>query len=403
MLTTFYPPSHFGGDGVFIERLSEALARQGHIIDVIHNVDAYHFLGGRALAARESNNPRIHRLRSKHPFLSLLVTHQSGRPGLYATPIKRILQQRNFDVLHFHNISLLGGPGLLNYGRAIKLYTPHEYWLICPTHLLWKFDREPCTRKSCMACTLRSGRPPQLWRYSSFLSRTIENLDAILCPSRFVLDRHRQDGVQARLVHLPHFVPLPLDKAERDRNVVPYFLVVARLEKIKGVQTLLSVFRRYDQAELWVAGTGNYKRELQRLAAGNPRVKFLGFQAEEELRKLYRNALALIVPSLCYETFGMVILEAFAQQTPVIARRIGALTEIIEKSHGGVLYSHEAELPSLLNKMQADSARRECLGQRGRDALLTHWTEKQYLARYLALIESLKERKIDGSRSNRRF
>ncbi len=41
MVTTFYPPYHFGGDGVFVYRLTQALAERGHSVDVIHSVDAY--------------------------------------------------------------------------------------------------------------------------------------------------------------------------------------------------------------------------------------------------------------------------------------------------------------------------------------------------------------------------
>ena len=46
MLTTFYPPFNFGGDGIFVERLAGALARRGHAVTVVHSLDAYHFLGG---------------------------------------------------------------------------------------------------------------------------------------------------------------------------------------------------------------------------------------------------------------------------------------------------------------------------------------------------------------------
>ena len=53
------------------------------------------------------------------------------------------------DVVHFHNISLVGGPGVLGLGanrRAVRIMTAHEHWLICPMHLLWKYDRRSATR-----------------------------------------------------------------------------------------------------------------------------------------------------------------------------------------------------------------------------------------------------------------
>ena len=76
-----------------------------------------------------------------------------------STRLKAILGSR-FDVIHYHNISLIGGPKILHFGQGIKLYTLHEYWLLCPTHLLFKYNRKPCTHQHCFACTLAYKRPP---------------------------------------------------------------------------------------------------------------------------------------------------------------------------------------------------------------------------------------------------
>ena len=63
---------------------------------------------------------------------------QSGRPGLYGRRIRQIFRENEYDVIHFHNISLAGGPGVLSHGNGIKLYSAHEHWLVCPTHVLWR-------------------------------------------------------------------------------------------------------------------------------------------------------------------------------------------------------------------------------------------------------------------------
>ena len=85
------------------------------------------------------------------PWLSAIVTQQSGRPGLKSGRLARILDS-GFDVIHFHNISLVGGPGVLSYGRGLKLYTMNEHWLVCPMHVLWKRNREPCHKPECLRC-----------------------------------------------------------------------------------------------------------------------------------------------------------------------------------------------------------------------------------------------------------
>jgi hypothetical protein len=58
-LTTFYPPYNFGGDGIGIQRLARGLARQGHHVTVVHDVDAYRLLHKGAEPAAVAEVPGI--------------------------------------------------------------------------------------------------------------------------------------------------------------------------------------------------------------------------------------------------------------------------------------------------------------------------------------------------------
>ena len=110
--------------------------------------------------------------------------------------LEEALAPSRFDVVHFHNISLVGGPGVLAFGGpAVKLATLHEHWLLCPTHVFWKEKRKLCDEKTCFTCQIRSGRPPQLWRLGSFLRDSLEQLDLMLAPSHFTMERHRTEGI----------------------------------------------------------------------------------------------------------------------------------------------------------------------------------------------------------------
>ena len=78
----------------------------------------------------------VHELRSGFGALSPLLTQQTGRPMLKHRALKQILS-RNFDVIHFHNISLIGGPAVLGLSNApVTLYSLHEHWLLCPNRNL---------------------------------------------------------------------------------------------------------------------------------------------------------------------------------------------------------------------------------------------------------------------------
>ncbi len=170
MVTTFYPPYNFGGDGLYVRRLCHALARRGHSVHVIHDVDAYRVGGGKAEEPLpEPPGVVTHPLRSRSAMLATLATHQTGRPLVHGERIRQILAQ-GFDVIHFHNVSLVGGPGVLAYGDGIKLYTAHEHWLVCESHILWRHNREPCTGRECLRCVLRAKRPPQAWRATSLIA-----------------------------------------------------------------------------------------------------------------------------------------------------------------------------------------------------------------------------------------
>ena len=238
MVTTFYPPDHFGGDALCVYRLTEELARRGHEVEVICSADAYAALGGRG-GGGYPHHPKVtvHRLRSRLPLLSSLVTHQTGAPA-FGREIRAILGAKKFDVIHYHNVSLIGIDAL-GYGAAVKLYTLHEHWLVCPMHVLWKNDRELCERPECLRCTLAFRRPPQLWRYTGLLAREARSVDLFLSPSRFTLEKHRERGFDAPMRHLPYFLPRPAEaNADAAGAERPYFLFVGRLERLKGVQTL---------------------------------------------------------------------------------------------------------------------------------------------------------------------
>lgn len=402
MITTFYPPYAFGGDAIFVYRLANTLARRGHQVDVIHCIDSYRALTHGPLPSGYPNEPGVtlHGLVSGVGMLSPLATYQTGFPVFKARKIRAILATRRFDVIHFHNPSLIGGPMLLRYGDGVKLYTLHEYWLICPTHVLFKFQQEACVMPSCFRCTLAYHRPPQLWRYTGLLKAALRSVDAFIAPSLFTLRRHQDAGLDLPLVHLPHYVgdaaedtQPPPARDDLGLPASPFFLFVGRLEKLKGLQTVIPLFRNYSEAHLVIIGDGDYAAALKELAAGCERIYFLGRLPPAQLRGIYARALALVVPSITFETFGQVIVEAYSVRTPVIARAIGPLPEIVTESGGGLLFRDVAGLLEAMERLRTDPALRDRLGESGYRAYRARWTEDVHMEGYLGLIEEIRARK----------
>jgi glycosyltransferase involved in cell wall biosynthesis len=115
-------------------------------------------------------------------------------------------------------------------------------------------------------------------------------------------------------------------------------------------------------------------------------VVFLGSLQQAQLRALYRHAMALLVPSICYEVFGIIILEAYMQKTPVIVRDLGGLKEVVEESQGGLAYRSERELVQAMEQIRTHPALRAEMGERGYQTYLRRWNEEAHLEMYLNLV-----------------
>ncbi len=139
-------------------------------------------------------------------------------------------------------------------------------------------------------------------------------------------------------VDTARFAPDPSVPRERE----PTFLYVGRLKRYKQVDTAihaLRVLRDGARARLWIAGTGDDRPRLERLArrAGvADAVTFLGWVGEERKLELYRRAWAVVLPSL-KEGWGITNIEAAACGTPAVAADNSALRESVRDSESGYL------------------------------------------------------------------
>jgi len=395
MLTTFYPPYSFGGDGVSVQRMARALVNRGHEVTVVHDENAFLSLGGKIPAAAPGavtslDKVEVIGLRSRMGMLSNLLVQQIGRPMLHAARLRQLLADKRPDIIWHNNMSLMGAPGILDIAAPLRVYEAHEHWLICPTHVLWRHDQKPCQERQCLRCVVANRRPPQLWRATGLLDRQLDNMDMIIAKSYFSREKHHAYGLKQEMEVLPLFLPplagtLPSEGSNNSKPPLhprPYFLFVGRLEKIKGVQDLLPAMVRYGQADLLIAGDGDYSETLKAQATGNPHVHFLGRLTPEALTAYYASAIASLVPSQCYETFGAILIESFRVGTPVIARRLGPFPEIVESAGGGLLFETEDELVAAMAQMQDGSGTRARLAAAALRGFDTHWREDRVLSAY---------------------
>jgi glycosyltransferase involved in cell wall biosynthesis len=393
MVTTFFGAESFGGDAAYVDRLSRALLRRGQEVAVVHCADSFEAVRG-DVEPRAYEPPaglEIHTLRSPWGRFSPLWTHQTGGPGPKERSLRELLENGRFDVIHFHNISLIGGPGVIELAppEATTLMTLHEHWLVCPTSLLWRFDREPCTRRTCTACTIHARRPPQLWRRGGRIDNAVASLDHILAPSEHTAQAHRDRGVRVPIRVLPYHVPQGwhgLDELPPISMGRPYVAAAGRLVRAKGFGPLVEAMRSIPEVDLVIAGEGPDEGSLRQAAHDLPNVRLAGVLDPGGLGSLFAGARAVVVPSLFYETFGYVVAEAAAVGTPAIVHDRGAPPELIAQGGGGVTYRTPDELTSAIRRLACEDAVHARLADRAREASRTLWSEELHLDRYLGLL-----------------
>ena len=124
LLTTFYPPFNFGGDGIDVQRTARALVKRGHSATVIHGVNAYEWLAGRRPDPPPADDGvEVISLRSRLGMVAPLLTHQFGYPVVDGRRIRDIIKRRSFDVIVFNEV-------LEYFTDPVQLVQRYEKWLV---------------------------------------------------------------------------------------------------------------------------------------------------------------------------------------------------------------------------------------------------------------------------------
>jgi len=183
----------------------------------------------------------------------------------------------------------------------------------------------------------------------------------------------------------------------RQRDVVS--LCVGRLEKYKRVDLLIRAFRRVVKrvpgAQMLVIGDGAYRNELLRLVGRlklENHVRFLGFVPRMKLLELYAKASLFVLPSR-YEAFSISLVEAMASGLPVIATRVGGMTELIESAKCGFLIDdppNECALAVPILSILENAYTSRMMGLRGRNYAFSHFSWDRTTRDLLRIYESCK-------------
>jgi glycosyltransferase involved in cell wall biosynthesis len=387
MVTSFYPPHHLGGDAVHVQYLAESLASRGHEVHVEYSPASY---GAKrpldASSATTTASPvQVHPISGTSKLSIPAAAYLLGDSRTVDRFHGRLVRDIKPDVLHLHNISLLGlGVQGTDNGQPV-LYTAHDYWFRCPRSDLLKNGQAPCEVPTCYTCMIRSRRFPPPWRPTDVGSR-LDRIRCVIAPSAF-MQRKAEGSFGCPVVHIPHFVPdaNPLGRVDPPSS---FYLYAGVFEKHKGVRELGQAALEYrGERRFRFVGRGSqesYLRSLSRVAGSHVDVR--SWASPEELREMYRNAAALFVPSVSNEISSLSAIEALSWGVPLLSTVRGGVPELLHDGIAGD--SFEPTPAGILQALSRFENRPEStrLRRAARTAYETYHRPETYLARYLDVV-----------------
>ncbi len=338
----FYP--HIGGVETHVLELAQSLQDMGHEVIVL------------CAAVPKSNPEEVLNGLHIHRFPALDLPYV---PFMFA--LQRRIAQFNADVIHSHY-----PPPFISYGAVKGLpQIPHVLTYHCDLEILDHIAnlRIPSVFKnSIQRVNNHLYTKPILDKVNQIVATTesYARSSPVLC--------NYQYEIVPNGIRLQTFDKLR-DASEREIKQV---LFVGRLSSVKGVDYLIKaakiVLKQHKDATFLIVGDGEERQSLKAHAKGyEDCIKFYGHISKRALVELYKSSAVLVLPSFTrLEAFGVVLLEAMACETPVIASRIPGVLDVI--GEGGFLVKpcNPHSLATAIQNIFENPANARRMGKKGR-------------------------------------
>ena len=353
-----YLPETIGGTELYTQTLARDQAEAGHSVAVFYPSQAE----GEMLQKSEH-----------HIRIYGATTGPRSRIGVFLSTFgaKRVhnmftavLQQEQPDLVHIQH--LMGLPASLV--AAIQMpfvITLHDYWYGCGNaQLITNYDNTVCQGPdrwfvNCGRCALaRAGQPEWLapaaaplmaWR-NGRLRPILQRAHKVIAPSHFVRQIYQQLGLAGEnMVVIPHGIEVPHEQIEAilanrqpHRPGTLHIGYIGSLGWQKGVHNLIAAVNQLPPEGVKLAVYGrldtfpDYVKQLQQQAQ-HPGIHFAGPVSREDLWSALAKFDVVVMPTLWYEASPLTIQEVFAVKVPIVASRIGAMTEKIRDGVDGRL------------------------------------------------------------------
>lgn len=390
LISNGYPPDRWAGTETYTAGIAEGLNARGHQIQVLcagkwrtgsqyfngYSDGSYH-----GIAVRRLN---LNWRKASNPFGYLY-----NNP-VVADYLNGYLEQIQPDIVHVTSCETLSA-SVLKVTKEAQLPTVlslTDFWFLCPRINLLRSDNENCdgltTAWDCLRCQLLNSKAyrwpkrflPNKWvspllssiskypyitrqrglrglagnmeKRKEFLSQAITWPEVRMTASPFVRNLFVKNGVDAPILVYPYGHDLAWLESYTGKTASNILRIgyVGQIAASKGVHLLIqaaeSLQAHYgDKFELQIYGNlnhnPNYSSKLKSIANRIRNIKFCGTYKHDRSADVFKNIDVLVVPSLWYD-FPLIIYEAFATKTPVVATNLGGMAEAISHNINGLLF-----------------------------------------------------------------
>lgn len=309
---------------------------------------------------------------------------------------RAFLTKEKPDLIHIHNLYPLISPSILDVcsdHRLPVVMTVHNYRLVCPNGLLMTNGSicELCTDGKEYWCLLRNCEGDYLKSLGYAIRNSVarlrktfsQNISFFMVLSSFQKTKLENAGLPPnKIVTIPNMCKNAGTNFTYP-SIGEYVAYAGRVSIEKGVLSLIKAAELCPDIPCKIAGTG----PIDITTTDLPNCEIVGFLQKDRLTDFLRNSRIIIFPSICYETFGLTIIETMLQGKPVIASRIGGIPEIVDDGVTGLLFEpgNEGELAEKTRYLWERPVLCQKMGEAGRKKALSEYSPEIYYERLMAV------------------
>ena len=367
LLSQFFSPSRGGGEYIF-RLIAKTLAEHDHKVWVITN--------------RISNEQYHTHKNIELIFVPPDIEYKGALPSTFSDNMRyvinalkvgmKIIKKEKIDIIHSNNFSpILAGSILAFFTSKPHVFTIHDIFSLCGKNY-WKLW----------------GQQSGISRSSVFLGQIFEKLmiklryNCIHAVSNATQNDLLQLGVKKPIYVIPNSVDAQPNPTSVKVN--PYqFIYVGRLVFYKNLEVVIKavdlVRKKEPKIKLIIAGSGPHQKTLEQLSKKmqlESNIEFKGHVTENEKVELISSSCAMVFPSLC-EGFGLVILESFAQNKPVLVSDLKPMSEIVSHEKSGYIINphDEKQWAKFLLEVIKNQEKTIIMGKNGAQILVSNYNQ----------------------------